>query len=72
MPRSVTALIFILACALQASARERTLVIAATTSIQDSGFADYLASAYKERKQAKLTVVSKPTAEALATAHGGL
>ena len=71
MRRSVIALVFILACALQANAQERTLVIAATTSIQDSGFADYLASAYKERRQAKLTVVSRPTAQALATAQGG-
>jgi tungstate transport system substrate-binding protein len=71
MRRSVTALVFVLACALQASAQERTLVIAATTSIQDSGFADYLARAYRERKQTKLTVVSRPTAQALATAHGG-
>src|ERR1044072_3226127 len=71
MLRSATAVVFILACALCASAQERTLVIAATTSIQDSGFADYLASAYKERKRTKLTVLSRPTAQALATAHGG-
>src|SRR6476620_9719811 len=71
MLRSATGLVFILACALGASAQERTLVIAATTSIQDSGFAGYLASAYKERKRTKLTVVSQPTAQALATAHGG-
>jgi len=71
MPRSVIALVFILACALHASARERTLVIAATTSSQDSGFSEYLANAYQERKQTKLTVVSRPTAQALAAAHSG-
>lgn len=71
MLRSATALAFILAGALAASAREQTLVIAATTSIQDSGFSEYLASAYRERKQTKLTVVSQPTAQALATAHSG-
>jgi tungstate transport system substrate-binding protein len=71
MLRSVTTLAFLLAFAPHAGAQERALVIAATTSIQDSGFADYLAGAYKARKQTRLTVVSKPTAQALATVRGG-
>jgi len=69
--RYLIALVLGLVCAVPASAQERTLVIAATTSIQDSGFFEYIARAYQERTGTKLTVVSRPTSQALATARNG-
>ena len=69
--RCLIALVLALGCAIPANALERALVMAATTSIQDSGFFDYLANAYQERTGTKLTLVSRPTAVALSTAHSG-
>jgi tungstate transport system substrate-binding protein len=69
--RYLIALVFVFVCAVPASAQERTLVIAATTSILDSGFFDYLAGAYQERAGTKLTIVSRATSQALSTARNG-
>src|SRR4029077_5278572 len=54
-----------------ASAQERTLVIAATTSLEDSGLFPYLAAKYRERTGVTVRLVSRPTAEALRTAQDG-
>jgi len=69
--RYLIALAFALVCAVPANAQERTVVIAATTSIQDSGLFDFLAAAHRERTGNKLMLVSRPTAAALATARNG-
>jgi tungstate transport system substrate-binding protein len=69
--RYLTALVFLLACATAAPAQERTLVVAATTSIEDSGFFSFLSRTYQERTGIKPTLVSRPTAQALAAAHNG-
>ena len=51
-----------LACA---SAQDRTLLIAATTSIEDSGLFVQLATKYQERTGVAARLISRPTAEAL-------
>lgn len=71
MLRTVVAGIAIFGSVLTAGAQERTLVLAATTSIQDSGLFNHLAAHYKERSGVALRIVSRPTAEALVTAHNG-
>jgi tungstate transport system substrate-binding protein len=69
--RYLIALVLALACAAPAQAQERRVVVAATTSIQDSGLFDFLADAYRERTGNTLVLVSRPTAEALGTARNG-
>jgi tungstate transport system substrate-binding protein len=72
MLRVLTISLLFLAGALSpVNAQERTVILAATTSIQDSGFFDYLAGAYTARTGTKLTIVSRATEEALATARNG-
>jgi tungstate transport system substrate-binding protein len=71
MLRSFLLAVAMLASLAGASAQERTLVIAATTSIQDSGLFTYLANGYWERTGITLRIVSRPTAEALDTARTG-
>ena len=68
MLRSLLTATALFASTICASAQERTLVIAATTSIEDSGLFPYLATAYQKRA---VRLVSRPTAEALRTARDG-
>jgi len=71
MLRSLLATIAVFTSLACASAQERTLVIAATTSIEDSGLFPYLAGKYRERTGVTVRLVSRPTAEALRTAQDG-
>src|SRR4029077_100171 len=71
MLRSLFATMVILTTLPCASAQERTLVIAATTSLEDSGLFPYLAAKYRERTGVTVRLVSRPTAEALRTAQDG-
>ena len=69
--RSLLAAMAVFASLVCASAQERTLVVAATTSIEDSGLFPYLAAKYQERTGVTARLVSRPTAEALRTAREG-
>lgn len=71
MLRNLLAAMAFVATVICASAQERTLVIAATTSIEDSGLFPYLAAEYQERTGIAVRLVSRPTAEALRTARDG-
>jgi len=71
MLRSLLAAIAMLASVVGASAQDRVLVVAATTSIEDSGLFPYLATKYKEHSGITLRIVSRATAEALNTARSG-
>jgi len=71
MLRSLLAAIAIFTSLVCASAQERTLVIAATTSIEDSGLYARLAAKYRERTGITVRLVSRATAEALRTARDG-
>lgn len=71
MLRSVIAVILFVAGLTSASAQERQLVIAATTSYQDSGLADFIATTYRQRTGITTKLLSQPTGAALSTAHNG-
>jgi len=71
MLRSLLAAMAVFTSLMCAGAQERTLVLAATTSIEDSGFFPYLAAKYRERTGVTVRLVSRPTAEALRTARDG-
>jgi tungstate transport system substrate-binding protein len=73
MRRSATVLAVLVAGLgiLAAQAQERTLVIAATTSFQDSGLFDFLQPKFKERTGLTLRLVSRSTAQALNAARNG-
>jgi tungstate transport system substrate-binding protein len=71
MLRRALVVILLLAGLVPAVAQERRVVLAATTSIQDSGLFDFLAAAYRERTGNSLMLVSRPTTVALATARNG-
>ncbi len=71
MLRSLLAAMAVFTSLVCASAQERTLVIAATTSIEDSGLFVHLAAKYQERTRVTVRLVSRPTAEALRTARDG-
>ena len=71
MLRSAIALFCLVAGLATASTQERQLVIAATTSYQDSGLADFLATAYRQRTGITIKLLSQPTGAALSTAHNG-
>lgn len=55
-----------------AAAQERPLVVAATTSVEDSGLFDFLLPKLKERTGVSVRVVSRATAQALMAAEHGL
>ncbi|MGB9367020.1 MAG: substrate-binding domain-containing protein [Xanthobacteraceae bacterium] len=71
MLRSVIAVLLVVTGLTSASAQDRQLVIAATTSFQDSGLADVLAAAYRHRTGVTVKLISQPTSVALTTAHNG-
>src|SRR5882724_6978444 len=71
MLRTLCAGLALLSSTFGAGAQDRMLVIAATTSIEDSGLFEYLAPKYKERTGVTLRLVSRSTADALATARSG-
>ena len=71
MPRNAIAIVLLLASLVSGGAQERQLVIAATTSYQDSGLADFLAAAYRQRTGITIKLLSQPTGAALSTAHNG-
>jgi len=71
MLRHAIAALFLLGGLASTSAQERQLVIAATTSYQDSGIADFLAAAYRQRTGLTIKLISQPTGAALSTAHNG-
>ena len=71
MLRNAIAILLLVAGLGSASAQDRQLVIAATTSYQDSGLADFLAAAYRQRTGITIKLLSQPTGAALSTAHNG-
>jgi len=71
MLRNAIAILLLVAGLGSAGAQERQLVIAATTSYQDSGLADFLAAAYRQRTGITIKLLSQPTGAALSTAHNG-
>jgi tungstate transport system substrate-binding protein len=71
MLRSLLAAMAVFTSLVCASAQERTLLIAATTSIEDSGLFVHLATKYQERTGITVRLISRPTAEALRTARDG-
>jgi tungstate transport system substrate-binding protein len=71
MLRKLLAAMALLASLSGAGAQERIVVIAATTSVEDSGLFAYLATKYKERTGTTMRIVSRATAEALSTARRG-
>jgi tungstate transport system substrate-binding protein len=71
MLRSLLAAMAFVATVICASAQERTLLIAATTSLEDSGLFVHLATKYRERTGVTVRLVSRPTADALRTARDG-
>lgn len=64
----VTALAIVSACS---SGHERSIVVASTTSTQDSGLFDYLLPMVKERTGITIKVVAQGTGQALDTARRG-
>ncbi len=71
MLRNAIAVLLLLAGLVPTGAQDRQLVIAATTSYQDSGLADFLAAAYRQRTGITVKLLSQPTGAALSTAHNG-
>src|SRR3954465_8375942 len=52
-----------------AQAQDKSIVVASTTSTQDSGLYDYLLPKYKEKTGVTVKVVAQGTGQALDTAH---
>jgi tungstate transport system substrate-binding protein len=57
--------------ALGAEAQERVLIVAATTSIQDSGFFNFIIPKFRDRTGITINIVSRSSADALAAARRG-
>jgi tungstate transport system substrate-binding protein len=70
--RTLLALIVLLSSVVGTQSQQRTLVIAATTSIMDSGLFDHLAPKFTERTGIPVRIISRATAQALISAERGL
>jgi tungstate transport system substrate-binding protein len=69
--RLLIALATLLAFALPAAAQEKSIVVASTTSTQDSGLFRYLLPLFKARTGIEVKVVALGTGQALDTARRG-
>jgi tungstate transport system substrate-binding protein len=76
MFRSMRKIIFVgltlIITALGADAQQRAVVVAATTSVEDSGLFDFLLPKFQERTGIAIRVVSRASAQALMSAERGL
>jgi tungstate transport system substrate-binding protein len=71
MFRAALAAVVLMASTVVASAQPRVLVIAATTSVQDSGLFAYLAPKFSQRTGIGVRLISRSTGEALILARNG-
>jgi tungstate transport system substrate-binding protein len=70
-PRLLLAAVLLLAVPLAAFSEEKSIVIASTTSTQDSGLFGYLLPRFKEKTGIDVKVVAQGTGQALETARRG-
>jgi tungstate transport system substrate-binding protein len=70
--RGLIALIVLLSGVVATQSQQRPLVIAATTSIMDSGLFDYLVPKFTARTGIPVRIVSRATAQALISAERGM
>src|SRR5258708_9347401 len=74
MPRRlflIAALIFASVCASPACAQDKSIVVASTTSTEDSGLFGYLLPIFKARTGIDVKVIAQGTGQALDTARRG-
>src|SRR6476661_9120360 len=62
---------FIVAAAAPVQAQDKSIVVASTTSTQDSGLFDYLLPLYKQKTGVTVKVVAQGTGQALDTGRRG-
>lgn len=72
MWKSLFALLVVVSAAARADAQDRPVVVAATTSIEDSGLFDFLLPKLKERTGVATRIVSRASSHALLSAERGL
>src|SRR5262245_42344846 len=70
--RALIALVLLVSSVTAAHSQQRTVVIAATTSIMDSGLFDFLLPKFTARTGIPVRVVSRATAQALISAERGI
>jgi tungstate transport system substrate-binding protein len=70
--RTLLALVVLVSSVGGAQSQQRPLVVAATTSIRDSGLFDYLMPKFTTRTGIPVRVVSRPTGQALGSAERGM
>src|SRR5262245_49024531 len=71
MFRALLAAVAVVASTVAVSAQGRVLIIAATTSVQDSGLSEHLSPPFSERTGIRVRLISRSTGEALTLARNG-